>query len=205
MVEPFLHLLIRWATFIYISRCSNSSPCNEDNSMWGIKTRRYDWVAPLRNRLAKQGCILGRHRFSTFWWLAADLSVHLPISSLTDLLVITFSYFSSQLGLGMSSHLLVHNGASEWGLRSVRSTLESMSVSWARKDRYSPLTSRQVHWSALLLSTTQTNHYEERDAQIPVKSLIACVSLQGYVSGCGGWASCGVQRWFLVLLISEVL
>lgn len=57
-----------------------------------------------------------------------------------DLLVITFSYSFSQLGLGVPSHFLVHDGASEWGLQSDRGSLESMSVSSAFKDGYSPLT-----------------------------------------------------------------
>lgn len=57
-----------------------------------------------------------------------------------DLLVITFSYSSSQLGLGMPSHFLVHDGASEWDLQSDRGSLESVSVSSAFKDVYSTLT-----------------------------------------------------------------
>lgn len=140
MVELFLHLLIRWATLIYISRCLKSSPCNEDNSMGGSRPEgMIEW--PTAKPFGQAGLHPGKatplHLLVISTWFISSPSHFQPDRSAGYY----FSDFSNQLGLAVSSHLLAPYGASEWDLQSDSSTLESRSVSSTLKDRYSLMTS----------------------------------------------------------------
>lgn len=137
MVELFLHLLIRWATLIYIS---SPLPVMKIIARGGPRPEGViEW--PTAKPFGQPGLHPGKaallHLLVISTWFISSPSHFQPDRSAGDY----FSDFSNQLGLAVSSHLLAPYGASEWDLQSDSSTLESRSVSSALKDRYSLMTS----------------------------------------------------------------